>query len=96
MEKMHSLPPMKPMKPMKPAEPWWPPELGDPSTSGSANDVRYAYFPEKHRLVIERGGKRTLFDTADYQLSGALQSSPGTLSFSSQRGPVDVDALTAL
>jgi hypothetical protein len=97
MENMRPLPPMKQMEPMQTAVPWWPPELGDPSISGSADDVGYAYFPEKRRLAIERNGRRRLLDTADHQLTGALQqTSPDTLYFLSQHGPVDVDALTAL
>jgi hypothetical protein len=98
MEKMQPFTPMKPMQPIQTADPWWPHELGDPSTSGSADDVRYAYFPEKRRLIIERSGKRTIFDTAEHQFRGVLQSSSaaGALSFLSQHGRVDVDSLTTV
>jgi hypothetical protein len=86
---------MKPLEPMRVEPPWWPAELGDPSSSGAADEVRYAYFPEKHRLLIERAGKRTIFDTADHQFRGVLQSSSGasSLSFLSQHGRVDIDSL---
>jgi hypothetical protein len=94
MEKMKPMTPMKPMEPMK-VDKWWPDELGSPSTSGSADDVRYAYFPGKRRLIIERAGHRTIFDTADHQLTGALQASAEekTLWFLSDRGRVDVESL---
>ena len=32
---------MKPMKPMPGGEKWWPDELGQPSSSGSQNSMRY-------------------------------------------------------
>ena len=91
------LTPMKPMSPMPPlhAERWWPEELGTPSTSGSSDEVRYAYFPAKNRLVVERAGKATLFDTGDHQFRGALQKSGASsdLSFESQRGRVALSDL---
>jgi hypothetical protein len=93
--------PMKPMRPMTPIEPtkiipWWPEEWGTPSSSGSAGEVRYAYFPDRHRLVIERAGKRTTFDTAEHQIRGVLQSGTEPLSFLSQHGRVDVDSLATV
>ena len=36
---------------------WWPQELGDPSSVGSQNDMRYAVFPVKRRLVIDDHGQ---------------------------------------
>jgi hypothetical protein len=64
--------PMKPMEPMKPPseDKWWPPDLGQPSTSGSQNDMRYAFFPEKRRLLIEQDGKLATYDSADHRISG--------------------------
>jgi hypothetical protein len=32
-------------------------------TSGAQNGIRYAFFPEKRRLLIEQGGKLTTYDT---------------------------------
>ena len=57
MEPMKPMEPMQPMAPMKPMQRWWPQELGEPASSGGQNDVRYAFFPEKRRLLIETGGK---------------------------------------
>jgi hypothetical protein len=94
---------MKPLQWMKPrdlvkTETWWPTEFGTPSTSGSAPDLRYAYFPERRRLVIERAGKLTAFDIAKYQFRGVLQVSPrdSTLSFLTQHGRIEVASLNEL
>jgi hypothetical protein len=61
-------------------------------------DMRYAYFPELRRLVIERAGECTIFDTAEHQFRGVLQMSgpDAALSFLSQHGRVDLDSLSAL
>jgi hypothetical protein len=74
----------------------WPSELGQPSSSGGQNDTRYAYFPHVSRLAIDRGGNMTIYDTLDHNIGGVQQQqggSPGTLSFSSQRGTFTVDSL---
>lgn len=92
---------MEPMQPMKPMEPmdfglnWWPDDLGQPSSSGSQNGVRYAFFPEKQRLAIERNGKMELYDSGDHKISGILQQqgSGQSLTFSSQNGDVNINEL---
>ena len=52
---MDPLPPMQPMKPMEPLrfERWWPADLGEPSTAGGQNGLRFAVFPDKRRLLVE-------------------------------------------
>ncbi|WP_347379717.1 hypothetical protein [Methylobacterium sp. Leaf466] len=85
--------PMEPMKPMQGSEAWWPQELGRPSTSGGQNDLRYAFFPDKQRLVIEENGKRTTYDSGDHQINGVSQSSGGSPRFRSQNGEVALDQL---
>jgi Short C-terminal domain len=75
---------------------WWPGDLGSPSSSGGQNDSRYAYFPQTHRLAIDRGGRVTLYDTLDHQIGGVQQQQGGpygSLSFSSQFGTFTVDSL---
>ena len=52
---------------------WWPKELGKASTVGGQNDHRYAFFPDKRRLVVEEKGKQTLYDTGSHKISGAAQ-----------------------
>jgi hypothetical protein len=92
---MTPMKPMKPMEPMKAQAAWWPSDLGEASTMGSAGDVRYAYFSKHHRLIVERDGKRTTYDTGDHEVHGVMQSSSSAdgLSFSSQHGRVDLGDL---
>jgi hypothetical protein len=91
---------MKPMKPLSPVpgfsiQRWWPPELGDASSSGSSSELRYAYFSRAQRLLIEQQGLLTIYDTGAYQFRGALQTSGSErkLSFVSQHGLVALDTL---
>ena len=98
MEPMKPMAPMKPMEPMKPmsgGEMWWPADLGQPSTSGSQNAMRYAFFPEKRRLLIEQDGKLTTYDSGDHRISGVSQqqSHGHSLAFTSQNGSVNLDEL---
>ncbi len=74
---------------------WWPDGLGQPASSGSQNDARYAFFPDSRRLAIETGGRVTLYDTGDHQIGGVSQQqgSSRSLSFTSQYGPVRLDDL---
>src|SRR5271155_5835259 len=74
---------------------WWPADLGAPSSVGAQNEIRYAYFPAARRLVVDLNGKVTVYDTQDHQISGFSQQQPGSgsISFSSQLGPVDVSRL---
>ena len=90
--------PMEPMKPMKGMEPFWPKDLGDPSTSGSQNGMKYAFFPDKQRLVIERDGQVSTYDSGDHRIGGVSQADGAskTLTFSSQNGDVDLDKLKKL
>jgi hypothetical protein len=98
MELMKPMAPMKSMEPMKPmalAQRWWPEGMGDPSTSGSQNDTRYAFFPSEHRLLIEQGGKLTTYDSGNHKIGGVAQQQSGSssLTFTSQDGLVDLDDL---
>ena len=96
--------PMKPMKPMEPMKPmdfgpkWWPEDLGEPNTSGGQNDVKYAFFGDKHRLVVQKDGKTTVYDSGDHRVSGVQQQQGGSssLAFTSQHGTVDLSALTVV
>jgi len=78
------------------AQNWWPTELGQPSSSGGQNDVRYAYFPGAHRLAVSRGGQVTVYDTLDHQIGGVQQQQGGphgSQSFTSQFGTFTVESL---
>ncbi len=104
MEPMKPMKPMEPMKPMKPMEPmssgpaWWPSGLGEPASQGAQGSLRYAFFPEAKRLVIEQDGKTTTYDSGDHQISGVSQQHghDQTLTFTSQHGPVDLGSLTRI
>ena len=93
MEPMKPMKPMEPMKPMSGGEAWWPKDLGEPSTSGGQNDLRYAFFGDKHRLVIEQGGKTTVYDSGSHKIQGVAQSSGSSPRFTSQDGEVDLGSL---
>jgi len=74
---------------------WWPAGLQFPNSTGSQNNVRYAYFATIHRLAIELNGHVTLYDTLDHQIGGfsQQQSSSGSITFNSQYGIVDINNL---
>ncbi len=77
---------------------WWPADLRFPNSTGSQNGVRYAYFAQARRLVIDVGGTVTVYDTLDHQIGGfsQQQSVGGTLSFNSQYGLIDVASLPVI
>ena len=74
---------------------WWPSDLRWPNSTGAQNGVRYAYFAQARRLVIEVNGRVTVYDTLDHQIGSfsQQQSYGGSLSFSSQYGLIDVGSL---
>ena len=74
---------------------WWPAGLQFPTSTGSQNNVRYAYFANIHRLAIDVNGQVTLYDTLDHQIGGfsQQQSIGGSITFTSQYGLVDVGSL---
>ncbi len=69
---------------------WWPEGLGRPSATGAQNGMRYACFPETHRVAIEQAGQVTLYDSGEHRISGVSQQQSGTqeLTFSSQNGTI--------
>ena len=74
---------------------WWPVDLGNPSATGAQDTVRYAFFPEKGRLAIDKSGRVEVYDTLDHSIQGFGQQQGGgsSLTFSSQHGPVRIDSL---
>jgi len=91
---MKPMSPMKPMAPMAPPERWWPEDLGDPSSSGAQDGIRYAFFPHSKLLFIERGGKQQRFRTGEQVITGVSQvSGKGALAFTSERGPINLGDL---
>jgi hypothetical protein len=74
---------------------WWPAGLQFPTSTGSQNNLRYAYFATIRRLAIEVNGHVSLYDTLDHQIGGfsQQQSVGGSITFTSQYGLVDVKTL---
>ena len=74
---------------------WWPGDLGQPSSTGAQNNIRYAVFPSTCRLAIELGNQMTVYDTLDHQIGGVSQQQGGndSMTFSSQYGSFGVDGL---
>lgn len=72
---------------------WWPNDLGQPFSSGSQNNTRYAIFP--NRLAVELNGNITVYDTLDHNIGGVSQQQGGdnSLTFSSQYGTIAVNSL---
>ena len=96
MEPMEPMQPIVPMKPMTGGEKWCAGDLGQPSTSGGQNEMRYAFFPDKRRLLINENGKVTTYDTGSHSIGGVSQEDGNerTLTFTSQSGPVKLSALS--
>jgi hypothetical protein len=80
------------------SEGWWPAGLGRPGAVGAQNDLRYAVFPETHRLVVDDQGAITIYDTGSQRIFGVAQaqSSDQTISFTSEDGLVRVADLPKL
>ncbi len=77
---------------------WWGADLRWPTSTGSQNDVRYAYFAQARRLAIDIGGRVTIYDTLDHQIGGfsQQQSVGGSLAFTSQYGLVEIARLPVI
>jgi len=73
----------------------WPSVFGSPTSTGSQDNFRYAYFGPVRRLVIEEDGRRTIYDTKHHQISGISQQQgiSGSYRFTSQEGAVDLNSL---
>ncbi|WP_182867149.1 SHOCT domain-containing protein [Stieleria mannarensis] len=77
---------------------WWPRELGTPTSQGSQNSLRYAYFADKHRLAVTTGGTPWVYDTLDHQIGGFSQQQGGgqSILLTSQYGTVDLSTLPVI
>ncbi len=69
--------------------------LGSPSSSGALSEERYAFFGDKKRLLVEKDGKLSTYDSGDHKIQGVSQANGdgGSPSFTDQSGTVDVSAL---
>lgn len=74
---------------------WWPEGLGHPSSVGSQNATRYAWFPQSRRLAVETNGRLALYDTGEHVITGASQQQSGTsrFRFSGPHGDIALEDL---
>jgi hypothetical protein len=47
---------------------WWPPNLRRPSKSGAHGTLKFAFFADKRRLLVESGELLLLFDCGEHQI----------------------------
>ena len=79
---------------MSESERWWPPGLGEPSSAGSRNGMRYAFFRQSRRLLIDRDGTITTYDTGPHDITGIYQPTDvSQIRFTGNRGNVDLGSL---
>lgn len=74
---------------------WWPGDLGNASSTGSQNNIRYAVFPSSCRLAVEINGQVSVYDTLDHQIGGVSQQQgyDASMTFTSQYGLIQVSQL---
>ena len=77
---------------------WWGADLRWPTSTGTQNGVRYAYFAQARRLAIGINNQVTIYDTLDHHIGGFSQQQGygGSLTFSSQYGLVEIERLPVL
>lgn len=94
MEPMKPVQPMEPMEPLSGGDVWWPEGLGEPSTVGGQDGLRYAYFADQRRLVVAADGETVTYDTGQRRIGGVQQGGSGkTPRFTDQDGTVDLGDL---
>ena len=93
MKPMRPMTPMEPMTPMDGGEAWWPHDLGAPASSGSQDGLRYAFFPDRQRLLVERDGRLTTYDSGDHRIGGVRQAVGGSATFTDGDGTVELKDL---
>jgi hypothetical protein len=88
---------MKSLKPMGAMEAWWPASLGEPSSAGAQNGLRYAFFQDARRLLIDRDGTITAYDCGPHRISGIYQPTDvSQIRFTGNHGNVDLGSLRKL
>lgn len=67
---------------------------GAAAASGAQNDLKYAYYPEARRLVIEDAQGLQVYDTGTHQIQGvSQQSGQGVPRFQTAHGAVELTQL---
>ena len=80
---------------MPAGESWWPASFGHPAATGDQHGIRYAYFPDRDRLLVQQGARITSYDTTGRQITGFAQeqSTASRICFTSERGPFELSEL---
>jgi hypothetical protein len=80
---------------MPPGESWWPASFGHPTASGDQHGIRYAYFPDRDRLLVQQGGRILSYETVGQRITGfsQQQSTASRICFTTEGGPVDLTDL---
>ncbi len=65
---------------------WWPSDLGRASTAEAMSDLRYAFFRDSRRLVVEDAGERKIFATGEHEIMRVTRCRYGGIVFTSQLG----------
>ncbi|MGB7157079.1 MAG: hypothetical protein WBD40_03370, partial [Tepidisphaeraceae bacterium] len=76
-------------------ESWWPASFGHPAASGEQHGIRYAYFPDRDRLLIQQGARIDSYDTAGRRITGysQQQSTAAQICFTTEAGPLHLSTL---
>ncbi|MGQ4879344.1 SHOCT domain-containing protein [Billgrantia sp. LNSP4103-1] len=74
---------------------WWPAEFGAPNATGAQDGLRYAYFAQARRLVVQTADAIRVYDTLDHRISGFAQQQGNQSRFTvtSQHGDIDLASL---
>lgn len=77
---------------------WWPAALGTPNATGEQNGLRYAYFAQARRLVVQTEDTIRVYDTLDHRIGGLAQQqgSQSRFTVTSQHGDVDLASLPVI
>jgi hypothetical protein len=80
---------------MPAGESWWPASFGHPSAAGDQHGIRYAYFPDRDRLLVQQGARITCYDTAGRRITGfaQAQSVASHLCFTTEQGTLELTEL---
>lgn len=77
---------------MPPGESWWPASFGHPTAAGDQHGIRYAYFPDRDRLLVQQGGHILSYDTTGRRIIAFAQeqSTGSRICFTTERGPLEL------
>lgn len=78
---------------------WWGEEFGSPSSTGSQNEMAYAIFPDKKRLLLKDNNLIHIYHTKQYKITGVSQQQQNAtrdLKFSATEGEVSLSQFSLL